>query len=76
MNLKELSCMSKYKQVTDGEWVKPQMRDYKMECCDCGLKHRLDFLIVDGETQDVLNGTRVLFRAYRIGKPKKSGRCF
>lgn len=28
------------------DWIKPQMKGYKMACCDCGLVHRIDFAIV------------------------------
>ena len=35
--------MAKWHSVTDGEWVQPVRRGYKMACCDCGLVHVLDF---------------------------------
>lgn len=35
----------KYKQVYDGEWVRPNMDGYRMACCDCGLVHLLNFKI-------------------------------
>ncbi len=30
-------------QMEDGEWVKPVMKGWEMECCDCGLRHKVDF---------------------------------
>jgi len=39
-----------------GEWVQPVRTNYRLQCCDCGLVHRMDFRIVGG---------RVQFRAYR-----------
>ncbi len=36
----------KYKNTTDGEWIEPVMRKYRMLCCDCGLVHEVDFRIV------------------------------
>ena len=38
----------KYYDVTDGEWIRPIKRGYKMMCCDCSLIHRMEFRIVDG----------------------------
>jgi hypothetical protein len=35
----------KYKQVLEGEWVQPTRKEYKMECCECGAKHLVDFRI-------------------------------
>ena len=47
----------RYPQVSDGEWVQPNMREYKMACCDCGLIHRMQFRIVKGK--------KVQLRAWR-----------
>jgi hypothetical protein len=33
----------------DGEWHEPIHDGYLMACCDCGLVHRVDFAIRDGE---------------------------
>lgn len=36
----------KYTQQYDGEWVSPRMNNaYKIKCCDCGLVHKLKFVI-------------------------------
>ena len=58
------------KQIQEGEWVIPRMSNYRMECCDCGLVHKLDFAVIDPETGNLQNGTRVAFRAYRAIKKK------
>lgn len=29
-----------------GEWIYPIPHGYIMECCDCGLQHRIDFAVV------------------------------
>ncbi len=29
--------------VKDGEWIRPRMEGYVMECCRCGLRHRMEF---------------------------------
>ena len=29
----------------DGEWYKPKMKGFIHECCDCGLKHKVDFKV-------------------------------
>jgi hypothetical protein len=36
----------KFNKVKDGEWVQPNMRGYLMKCCDCGLVHKLDFMVL------------------------------
>lgn len=30
-------------QVEDGEWVQPIRRGYLMQCCDCGVIHKINF---------------------------------
>jgi hypothetical protein len=37
-----------YHVISYGEWTRPRMRNFREQCCDCGLIHRLDFRIVDG----------------------------
>jgi hypothetical protein len=37
--------------VEDGEWIQPVVEGYKLECCDCGVVHTLNFRIKDGEIQ-------------------------
>jgi hypothetical protein len=51
----------KYLPVEPGEWVAPKRRGYRMACCDCGLIHRINFRIVNGQIQ---------FQAFRAGKLK------
>lgn len=46
-------------EAQDGEWIQPVMKNYQMECCDCGLTHRMDFRIADGKIE---------FRVYRLDK--------
>lgn len=45
-----------YEKIKPGEWLRPKRKDYKMECCDCGLVHTLDFRVLDGRAE---------FRAFR-----------
>ena len=35
-----------YEDVTAGQWVYPKRKGYRMQCCDCGLVHAVDFRIV------------------------------
>jgi len=35
-------------QLDDGEWVTIAWRGQHEECCDCGLKHRIDFRVAEG----------------------------
>lgn len=46
--------------VKEGEWVQPVRRGYRMECCDCGLVHRLNFHLVKTR-----GGTFIKFQAFR-----------
>jgi len=46
--------------VTSAEWVQPIRKGYLMECCDCGLIHRLNFRLVRKG-----NGTKIQFQAFR-----------
>ena len=51
-----------YYKPKPGEWQRSRLRNYKLQCCDCGLVHRMDFKVVtsrNGRTQ------KVLFRAFR-----------
>jgi hypothetical protein len=48
------AAMSKrvsYEVISYGEWTRPRMKDFREQCCDCGLIHRLDFRIVDGRIE-------------------------
>lgn len=36
----------RYAEPKSGERVNPNMRGYKMQCCDCGLVHKMDFIAV------------------------------
>jgi hypothetical protein len=43
-----------------GEWMRPRVRNFPEQCCDCGLIHRLDSRI---------DGRRIEFRsAERVGR--------
>jgi hypothetical protein len=33
------------------EWTRPRLRNFREQCCDCGLIHRLNFRIVDGRIE-------------------------
>jgi hypothetical protein len=41
----------RYDVVPYGGWTRPRMRNFREQCCDCGLIHRLDFRIVDGKVE-------------------------
>jgi hypothetical protein len=36
----------RYRNIQDGEWVMPRMKNHFMKCCDCGLVHRIDFKVI------------------------------
>ena len=37
--------------VAYGEWTRPRLRNFREQCCDCGLIYRLDFRLVDGRIE-------------------------
>ena len=39
--------MSNYIQAHDGDWFRPQRKDFKLACCDCGLVHTINFRIIN-----------------------------
>ncbi len=41
----------KYPQAQDGEWIQPVRHGYKIECCDCGLVHAINFRIKNKHIQ-------------------------
>ena len=41
----------RYDVVPYGGWTRPRVRNFREQCCDCGLIHRLDFRIVDGKVE-------------------------
>ena len=47
----------------DGEWIAPKRKGYILECCDCGLKHRLNFKL-----RKITKGNQILFQAFRVKK--------
>lgn len=30
------------------DWIRPEMKEYRLACCDCGSVHRIDFRIRRG----------------------------
>jgi hypothetical protein len=40
-----------YHVIKYGEWTRPRLRNFREQCCDCGLIHRLDFRILDGRIE-------------------------
>jgi len=68
--LYHLQDKMKLKQVKNGEWIRPIAHGYKMQCCDCGLIHEMDFAVIDSDG-DMLNDVAVYYRAYRVDKKVK-----
>lgn len=38
----------RYEQIVEGEWFRPTTK-HRDRCCDCGLIHRIEYKIVEGE---------------------------
>lgn len=42
----------KFVQAFDGDRIAPQMKGYKLCCCDCGAVHDIDFeVVLEGDTR-------------------------
>jgi hypothetical protein len=52
-----------YDVISYGEWTRTRMRNFREQCCDCGLIHRLDFRIVDAREGVSPRGTKGRSRA-------------
>lgn len=55
----------RYNKPKAGEWVKPRPRGYKLACCDCGLVHKMDFIVLHFHTAKRIPFAKVLFRVFR-----------
>ncbi len=53
--------------MTEGEWVQPRRKNYYMQCCDCGLIHKMNFRLI----KDKIGRSTIQFQAFRIGNSKK-----
>ena len=49
----------------EGEWVQPVRKGYLMQCCDCGLIHRLDFRLIKWRMGPTHVRHKIQFRAFR-----------
>ena len=44
-----------YLAIPSGDWIQPMhRRGFKMQCCDCGLVHSVDFRLVIRQGRKVL----------------------
>jgi hypothetical protein len=51
------------------EWLMPEMKGYKMACCDCGLVHDIDFKVIRvKKIKDFADGSSSYQRVYKRGK--------
>ena len=64
--MKKTKIPKNFYAVSDGEWIKPKRRGYLIQCCDCGLIHRMNFKLIK-----IGRGKAVIFQAFRVDKPKK-----
>ena len=57
-------------------WIYPQMKGYRLICCDCGLAHEVEFKAVQGSLWKTLPRTEygVMFRMRRDARLTKRER--
>ena len=53
----------RYPVIPYGEWTRPRLTNFREQCCDCGLIHRLDFRIVDARGAPARRGRSASSRA-------------
>lgn len=53
-----------YYHATSGEWLRVPMKNYKEQCCDCGLVHRHNFKIV----KDKRGRNTIMVQSFRDGR--------
>lgn len=41
----------RYYKPKSNEWQRPKTKDYRLQCCDCGLVHSMDFRVVKGRAE-------------------------
>lgn len=61
---------SAYRQIYDGQWDEPPMRNYRVMCCDCNLIHTYNFRI-----KHVGNKHKLFVQAIRDDKATKISRA-
>lgn len=54
---------SEYLHVTEGEWVDVPMKNYREQCCDCGLVHRHNFRV----KKDSRGRNKIEIQSFRDG---------
>ena len=59
----------RYATIPYGEWTRPRLTDFREQCCDCGLIHRLDFRIVDDRGAPARRGAK-------SGRARRSPRLY
>jgi hypothetical protein len=66
----------RYHVISYGEWTRPRMTNFREQCCDCGLIHRLDFRIVDARRggRAAGRGLRIEFRTRRDDRATAAAR--
>ena len=62
-----------FKQVHSSAWETPIMGGYLLQCCDCGLVHKMDFRVIKRHGSKkrrlaTVQGSmyKVQYRAYRV----------
>jgi hypothetical protein len=46
-----MAKLPRFKWLRSGQWEQPIQHGYLLACCDCGLVHRFDFRVVNGEVE-------------------------
>lgn len=58
-----------FPQAEPGEWIRPTRRGFRMQCCDCGLVHVVDFRLIPWG-----RGRKILLRMFRDKRATSAAR--
>ena len=65
--------------IRDGQLIRPRMANaggYHMECCDCGLVHRLDFSnLMQGDVEADPRKVELVLRVFRDEEKTRTARA-
>lgn len=63
--------MNNYYKVQDGEWIRPTMDGWRMQCCDCGLVHVVDFAIENDQNRVLMRALRDVRKTAAVRRERK-----
>ena len=63
-----------YFQIVEGEWFEPPHGEFYDQCCDCGLTHKMQFMVIDKHTKKPVPYVQVQFKLSRDERKTSASR--